>query len=239
MSQPIRVRAIVSKVVDYDTGLRTLWLSPERPVPKFRAGQFLHLALDHYDPAEHWPESRCFSIASPVDDRTEIAITVSAVGAFTRRMIALRVGDAVWLKLPYGDFIVALEPDKAVVLVGGGTGIAPFIPLIKSRTPPAGRVRVLYGVRHADLLIYRDDLAEAAARWPDLKWTAFVEEGDSSGACPGRLSLPAVLSAAHDAGALDRTVFYLSGPPAMISTLHAGLTSSGVQAANIRVDAWE
>ena len=31
---------------------------------KYLSGQFLHLALDEYDPSSGWPESRCFSMQS-------------------------------------------------------------------------------------------------------------------------------------------------------------------------------
>ena len=35
---------------------------------KYKPGQFLHLALDEYDPSQAWPESRCFSMQSSPDD---------------------------------------------------------------------------------------------------------------------------------------------------------------------------
>ena len=53
-----------------------------------------------------------FSIASPPESREALRITVSAVGVFTRRMMALAVGDEVWVKLPYGDFVAGVAADR-------------------------------------------------------------------------------------------------------------------------------
>ena len=60
-----KLNCVVEQVIDHGERVYTLALRPERPVPRFRPGQFLHLALDPYDPSGFWPESRVFSIASP------------------------------------------------------------------------------------------------------------------------------------------------------------------------------
>jgi ferredoxin-NADP reductase len=111
MPQPARIRAKVTRIEDHAPGVRSLILATERPVPRFQPGQFLHLAIDPYDPASHWPDSRVFSIASPPQSRSEIQITVSAVGVFTRRILELKTGDEVWVKLPYGDFVIEALPE--------------------------------------------------------------------------------------------------------------------------------
>src|ERR1700719_3493528 len=85
----------------------TLVLLPEHLVPRFRAGQFLPLALDPYDPSGFWPESRVFSIASPPAQRDAVRITYAVHGRFTARMESdLVEGRQVWIKMPYGDFVV-------------------------------------------------------------------------------------------------------------------------------------
>lgn len=238
MPQPVRVRAVVGEVVDHAPDLRSLVLVPERPPPRFRVGQFLHLAVDCYDPASHWPESRIFSIASSPDDRRALRITVSAVGALTRRMMQLRSGDEVWLKLPYGDFFVEARPDAPAVLVAGGTGVTPFAALLSDSVAPAGPTWLLYGARTRDLLIYAPAARAAAARFADLRCTFFVEAGEAGDAQPGRLTVPDAIEAARALGRPEAAVFYLSGPPAMLSHFQKGLVASGVAPARVRIDAW-
>jgi ferredoxin-NADP reductase len=240
MAQPIKLRTKVAHIETHAADVRSLILVPERPAPRFRPGQFLHLALDPYDPAQHWPESRVFSIASPPEDRERLRITVSAVGTFTQRMMRLQEGDEVWVKLPYGDFVIGTQGGEPLILLAGGTGITPFVSLFAStNAPPAGAVRVLYGARRSDLLIYRTTLELAAQRFPDLRWQAHIEENPGAGELPGRLSVEAALAAARGTGAPDAATFYLSGPPGMLRALQSGLAAAGVPPSRVRTDAWD
>ena len=71
------VKKYRSEVVSVDNpvaGIRTVALRPLEKAYKYNPGQFLHLALDEYDPARPWPESRCFSMQSS-PDRETIKIT--------------------------------------------------------------------------------------------------------------------------------------------------------------------
>jgi ferredoxin-NADP reductase len=240
VAQPSRLRAKVAHIEVHAPDVRSLILAPERPAPRFRPGQFLHLAIDPYDPSQHWPESRVFSIASPPEDRERLRITVSAVGAFTQRMMRLREGDEVWLKLPYGDFVIGTQADDPLILMAGGTGITPFVSFLASmdaRTSAA--IRVLYGVRRSDLLIYRAMLDAAAQRFPDLRWQAYVEENPGAGEQLGKLTVESALGAARTTNAPTSATFYLSGPPTMLRALQSGLVTAGVTPARVRTDAWD
>lgn len=238
MPQPIKLRARIENIETHAPDVRTFVMVPERPVPRFRPGQFLHLAIDAFDPSQHWPDSRVFSIASPPDDRQRLRITVSAVGAFTKRMMSLAVGDQVWVKLPYGDFVVQADSGVPVILLAGGTGITPFVSFLAG-APPVGPVRVLYGARRSDLLIYRDVVQRAAESSPLVSWQAFVEEHAGADERAGRLTVEAALDAARDTGAGDAAVFYLAGPPAMLALFRSGLAAAGTPPERVRTDAWE
>ncbi len=238
MPQPVKLKAMVAEVVEHQPGLRTLVLKPERPAPRFAAGQFLHLAIDSYDPASHWPDSRIFSIASSPDTRSAIHVTFSAVGQFTRRMLSLNVGDSVWLKLPYGEFTVETSDAAPAVLVGGGTGVTPFVPLLSGTTPPQGPVWVLYGGRSPEHLIYRDTIERATKTWPHVRATYFAEQGQAPNTVTGQLSVYELLHAAQALNAANRAVFYLSGPPGMLQHFSKELQAHGVVLPRIHIDAW-
>jgi ferredoxin-NADP reductase len=238
VAQPIKLRARVDRIETHAPDVRSFVLVPERPAPRFRPGQFLHLAIDAFDPSQHWPESRVFSIASPPEERQRLRITVSALGKFTQRMMALKEGDQVWVKLPYGDFVIQSEGDAPVVLIAGGTGITPFVSFFAGASTTAP-VRVLYGARRSELLIYREVLEQAKERSPHLAWQAFVEENAREDERPGRLSVEAALEAARGTGAGDAATYYISGPPAMLAMFRAGLAAAGVPPERIRTDAWD
>ena len=129
MATPQKIRCQVKSIIDHDAHVYTVDLKPERLIPRFKPGQFLHLALDDYDPSGFWPESRVFSIASPPNQRERLSITYSVQGHFTSRMEKeLEEGKLIWIKMPYGEFVVQDSGD--VVLFAGGTGITAFTAFI-------------------------------------------------------------------------------------------------------------
>jgi len=120
-----KIRCKVERVTDHGEHVYTVELAPSALVPRFKPGQFLHLALDAYEPGGFWPESRVFSIASSPRDRDRLVITYAVKGAFTARMEReLAPGVNVWVKLPYGEFVV--DPSRDAVLFAGGPGVTAF-----------------------------------------------------------------------------------------------------------------
>ena len=230
-----KVRSRVDRLVDHGDHVHTVELATEVPVPRFRAGQFLHLALDEYEPGSFWPESRVFSIASPPEERRRLLLCYSARGRFTRRMEAeLSTGRSVWVKLPYGDFVV--DGSRPAVLFAGGTGITAFTTFVLSLGPGQQQpVLLAYGARRPGLLVFREALERRAESVSALKLLLFSEQpGD--GVETGCLAVDRVWVSA---AGFDRPLCYLSGPPAMIRTVRDQLTERGVPTDDIRVDAWE
>jgi ferredoxin-NADP reductase len=240
-----KLRCRVERVVNHGDRVYTVALRPEHLAPRFRAGQFLHLALDPYDSTRFWPESRVFSIASAPSQRDLLRISYSVRGRFTARMEAEVVeGRDVWIKMPYGDFVV--DPRSDAVLFAGGTGITAFTAFIEGLTPDAGQAVVLaYGARTQRLFIYRDVVERCARTVASMNAFYFVEQEDAAGsnavagsAGPyiGRVSVDAVwpqLRRAHEAD------YYISGPPAMLQTIGRDLRARGIAGDRVHIDAWE
>ena len=125
MATPRKLRCTVCELRDHGDRVYSLRLRSERPLPQFRSGQFLHLALDPYDPSGFWPESRVFSIASSPGRKDEVEIVYSVKGRFTSRMEKeLCAGGEVWVKLPYGEFVVCAPP-RLLPPPAAAVGVAP------------------------------------------------------------------------------------------------------------------
>jgi ferredoxin-NADP reductase len=236
-----KLGCVVERVVAHGERVYTLALRPERLVPRFRAGQFLHLALDPYDPSGFWPESRVFSIASPPAERDTVRITYAVHGRFTARMESDMVeGRQVWIKLPYGDFVVDSRSD--VVLFAGGTGITAFTAFLEGLTSSEHQsVTLAYGARTNSLLIYRDVVERCAERLPSLDVSYFVEHDAPAlegrvRSTPGRVSVDAVWPRL---GRPFDTTYYISGPPPMLRTIGGDLRARNVAPEAIHIDAWE
>lgn len=235
MATPVKIKATVERVEKHAGSVASYRFAPQGRVPRFHAGQFLHLALDEYHPDRQWPESRVFSIASAPSERAAaLEVTISVKGRFTRRIFeSLEKGSECWLKLPYGEFL--FPADQPLVLVAGGVGITPFLALLKQMLEERSeqRVTLCYGVRSKELYLFGDLVSTCEAQLPNFTKTVYSEDGSLPGN-RGALDIAAIHAAAP-AGAL----FFLSGPPGMIAAFRSRLGELGVEAGRIRVDDWE
>jgi len=236
----------VEQIIHHGEHVYTVTLQPDRLAPRFQPGQFLHLALDEYDPSGFWPDSRVFSIASSPAQRDRLRISYSVQGRFTARMEKELVeGKWAWVKLPYGEFLI--DDTRDVVLFAGGTGITAFTAFLDGLTPDfQHKVYLAYGARDRNLLIYRDIVEQRALTIQQLQVFYFVERdmdtpSASTGISRSRESIGRLSAAAvwPNIRAPFEATFYLSGPPLMLKALAQELRGLGIRADAIRIDAWE
>lgn len=246
MATPQKLRCLVQKITDHGDHVYTVDLAPERPVPRFKPGQFLHLTLDDYDPSGFWPESRVFSIASSPAQRDYLKIAYSVRGRYTARMEnELNPGRTVWVKMPYGDLVI--RDANNVALLAGGTGITAFIAFIDGLTNEFhNNIFLAYGARKPELLLYRDIIDAKAETNNGFHASYFVEtddkniSGSTSGQSPeffkGFLSIDAIWNQLKNP---QETTYYIAGPPVMIQALTENLLKKDISPEMIKVDAWE
>jgi ferredoxin-NADP reductase len=196
---------------------------------RYLPGQFLHLALDEYNPSEAWPESRCFSMQTSPANET-LKITFSAKGQFTKQMAEmLKPGSQVWLKLPYGELFTQEHDNQGVVFIAGGTGITPFLSLFTDPSFAGYSNPKLYtGFRSMIFDIYNEELATAREYSPSLQVVKFYEDQD------GVIDIEKI----YNENGLNAT-YYISGPPAMIKTFSFYLKQKGVTESKVITDDWE
>jgi len=243
MPTPRKMRCQVERVIDHGDHVYTVDLKPDRPVPVFRPGQFLHLTIDEYDPSGFWPESRVFSIASSPQERDQLVISYSVKGVYTTRMEReLFSGKFVWVKLPYGDFVV--DGARDVVLIAGGTGITAFQAFIEGLSPDhPHKVVLLYGARRSELLLGLEVIEAKVRDCRKFGAFLFAEDRRAEHAShieertirAGRISRDVL----KDCVMSDACTYYLAGPPLMVSALGNELAQQGVPGSKIIVDAWE
>ena len=135
----------------------------ERPQSfRFASGEFIMIGLPGPDGR---PVMRAYSIASPAwEDHLEFFSVKVAHGALTSRLQHLEVGDLVLLgRKPTGTLVVdALEPGERLIMVGTGTGLAPFLSVL--RDPETHErfehIVVSHTVRQKEELAYREFLED-------------------------------------------------------------------------------
>ncbi len=206
---------------------------------RFDSGHFIMLGLI----VEGRPLMRAYSIASPHwEEHLEFFSIKVANGPLTSRLQHLREGDEILLSRKATGTLTLhdLKPGRNLYLLGTGTGLAPFLSLI--RDPETyerfDKVVVAHGVRHIADLAYERFISE------ELPQHEFLGEWVRS----KLIYYPAVtrepfrhqgrLTALLDSGALARDCglpppdpahdrFMLCGSPAMLQDLRSLLDARG------------
>ncbi|NVO21380.1 MAG: FAD-dependent oxidoreductase [Bacteroidetes bacterium] len=242
MAAPRKVRATVTGIQRYEGEITLFKLQTEVPC-RFKPGQFLHFAIDPYDPSFNWPESRVFSIANAPTGDTEIEILISPKGTFTQRMIHdLQIGSEAWIKLPFGVFNFDSSIGKDVVLVAGGTGISPFLSFLRSQLEKevsCKSVQLYYGVRNPGLIIFDGLLSECALNLPGFNYHIYCERGLSADTTFQHTGMLPVSEIVKSTASSPSVVYYLSGPAAMIGAFEKEILRQGVSGERVIYDRWE
>ena len=162
-------------------------------------------------------------MASGSVEKDRVRLTIAAKGPFTRRILAeLQPGRRVWMKAPYGDFIVRTSREHDVVLIAGGTGVTPFVAFMEDAMVKGleGNVWLHYGARSQELLVFRDLAGRCARQFPSFRADFYAETGASGATIPGRIDLERAVARTGDG---KGAVYYLCGPQEMIMRDCAGV----------------
>jgi ferredoxin--NADP+ reductase len=125
---------------------------------RFENGQFVMIGL----PTESGkPILRAYSIASANwEEQLEFFSIKVANGPLTSRLQHIKPGDTVLVgRKPTGTLLISdLQPGRNLYLLGTGTGLAPWLSVVKDPETYERfeRVVVCHGVRNAQDLAYRD-----------------------------------------------------------------------------------
>jgi len=155
-------------------------------LPPARPGQFVHLSPHKPTPNSYavidnpwstphgrWSAElsapllrRAFSIArlTESDRGVEIDVIYRVVGAATRWMESLRVGDSISVLGPLGNGFPIHPVKPAAWLVAGGVGLPPMLWLAESLNKASKTVVAFCGAQAADLLALSLDLSNPPAK---------------------------------------------------------------------------
>ena len=135
----------------------------ERPQSfRFQSGEFIMIGLVG---ADGRPVMRAYSLASPSwEEHLEFFSVKVSDGALTSRLQHLEVGDRILLgRKPTGTLVVdALEPGERLIMAGTGTGLAPFLSVLRDPDTHErfAHIVVSHTVREAEELAYREFLED-------------------------------------------------------------------------------
>ncbi|MEN7537844.1 ferredoxin--NADP reductase [Aurantiacibacter flavus] len=146
------------------------------PSFRFRSGEFVMIGL----PASGKPLLRAYSIAcaSYAEEVEFLSIKVPD-GPLTSRLCHIQPGDKIYLgRKPTGTLVLdALRPGRRLFLLATGTGLAPFLSLIRDPDVYSAysEVVVAHSVRRVADLAYREELESHLAADPLVADEALVQ----------------------------------------------------------------
>src|SRR5688500_13917613 len=205
-------------------------LSGDAPRLHFQAGQFVRIALEE-------SLARPFSFVNPPDDPLlEFYGIVVPGGPLSPRLAQLRAGERLLVASNPAGFLILPEvpPAQTLWLVSTGTGIAPFLSIVRTPEPwqRFANVVLVHAVRHARELVYQDTIGRIAKAHA-LRYVTFVSREAAPGSLSGRI--PAAIRDGRlekAAGvALDAQTSHvmLCGNPDMLKDAQGALAERGLR----------
>lgn len=206
---------------------------------EFRPGQSLDFTL--IDPAETDAEGniRTFSIASAPSDPQLMITTRMRDTAFKRVLKTMPLGTAVKIEGPGGSFTLHKNPAKPAVFLAGGIGITPFFSIIRQAAAEKlpHQLYLFYSNRRPEDAPFLAALEDAAQQNPNFHFIPTMTHMDESqrewkgerGLIDGKMVAKYVPS-------LQRPIYYVAGPPGMVTAMRQMLVAAGVDEDDLRTE---
>ncbi|MBI4302521.1 MAG: FAD/NAD(P)-binding protein [Chloroflexi bacterium] len=157
-----------------------------------------------------------FGLVSLPHWKAGVEFALRRVGTVTRALHDLEPGAKVGVRGPYGNYF-PLEDyrGKNILIIGGGIGMAPLRPVIRTileRRPDYGDLTIINGARSPQDLVFADEF-DSWATAPRTRLELTVDRGDDNWS--GQVALiPSVVQELKPSPA--NAVAILCGPPIMI-----------------------
>ena len=203
----------------------------------YKAGQNADYAL--INPPETDPEGnkRTFSFVSAPEDAEITIATRMRDTAFKRVLKTLPEGSELQMEGPYGDMTLHNKSERPAVFLAGGIGITPFHSMVKDAAEKQlpHKIFLFYSNRRPEDAPFLEELIKLQRQNSNYKLIATMTEmGKSQQKWDGETGYIHADMIKKYVGDLNGPVYYIAGPPAMLSALHKMLNESGINDDDIR-----
>lgn len=204
------------------------------PRLRFEAGQFVRIALDLGGERI----ARPFSFVNAPDDPVlEFYGVIVPQGPLSPHLARLKAGDPLFVADNPSGFLVLSEVPAAedLWLLATGTGIAPFLSILRTAAPweRYRRVVLVHAARLAGELVYQNLVLELRSSRKQFRYVSVVSREKHAASLAGRI--PAAIrdgrleAAAGAPIAPERSQFMLCGNPGMLKDAGAELLRRGLR----------
>lgn len=239
LSRSIPVRTFdgrIASIAPLTHDIRQLEILTDEPL-RFWAGQYVDITV---------PVSgvtRSFSMANPPSKQSalEFIIKIYPQGAFSSLLKeTLKNGDLIEIKGPYGSCLRHENRSGSMILVGGGSGMAPLLSILTDLVESGEQrpVRFFYGARTRRDLFMLDRIEELGSRLKDFRFIPALSGPGIEPDWTGETGFIHEVLKQYLQGDLlnGEADAYSCGPPPMIDAVLPVLQMSGLEPENIHFD---
>lgn len=218
----MKLRFIKSE--DEVDGVKSFTFAPPQAM-QWQPGQYMHYILEHPDADDRGVE-RWFTISTaPFEQNIRITTRVDGEhsSSFKKALQLLKAGDEIEADGPKGKFVLR-EGDFQHVMIAGGIGITPFRSMLAqlAHDKMPAHATLFYANRDNNL-VFGDELTAFQANDQSIKIVNLIDK---------RLTVEDLADSLQN----ENTVYYLSGPKAMVESYEELLQNQGVSEDNITTD---
>ncbi|GAA1481363.1 benzoate 1,2-dioxygenase electron transfer component BenC [Gordonia sinesedis] len=193
----------------------------------FLPGQYVNISVPGTDDGTGTPVTRSYSFANgPHEERLIFLMKLAPGGAMSTYLTErAAVGDEITFAGPHGSFFLR-EATRPVLLLAGGTGLAPILSMLRTMHEAGSRrkVHLIYGVSTDTDLVALDQIEYFAGQLSGFTWDYCVSDPASTAANKGY-----VMSLIEPSNLYDGDVaIYLCGPPPMVEAVRKHVGDAGV-----------
>jgi ferredoxin-NADP reductase len=206
---------------------------------EFEAGQFFNFTLLSQGETDLEGNTRALSIASAPYERNLMVAMRLRTTAFKRTLNSLPLGSELLLQGPFGWMTLPRNSKRPAVLLAGGIGITPFRSLVwnEAESLSARRILLFYSVRVPEEAAFLEELQEMEQYNGRYKLICTVTQPEKSRMSwrgeTGRISMQMLFKWIPD---LSVPIYYIAGPPGMVTGVRQMLVGSGVAEEDIRAE---
>ncbi|MFV0267725.1 MAG: dihydroorotate dehydrogenase electron transfer subunit, partial [Draconibacterium sp.] len=136
-----------------------LVLESSEPLPVIKAGQFVNVEVSQ---STDTFLRRPFSVLNVDNVNNQISLLIKILGRASKVLTTYKVGETVSIIFPLGNGFTTPNTTDNILLIGGGSGVAPMFNIAKTCGLPKTQIHILLGARSVDDHIDASDFEQYA-----------------------------------------------------------------------------
>lgn len=200
----------------------------------YTAGQYIKMKLEIENPDDRGT-TRYFTLSSSPTEEHLMITTRIIKSSFKKRLAELKEGDRVYIRGPWGDFVLP-NNTTPVVFIAGGIGMTPYRSMIKYTADKNLKTPITLIVSHKtqDQILYREELEKIQKTHQSIKIVTTITDPTSGWTgLTGRINTNLLQKSVDSLG--DK-LYYIAGPDPMIEGMQKTLLEMGISEDKILTD---